>query len=300
MSMTLKGIFPPMITSFREDGEIDDRGIASVVDFLVDREVNGLFIIGSYGSCALMEVGERKLVARSVLKRVGERIPVIVHVGAASTRTTIELAQDAQAAGAAAVAAVIPYYYSAIAYKDYEIVRHYEELVNNVSLPVYVYNNPRTTGFFITADLLKKLVGVGVRGMKDSSGDYMLFAELINEVKPIAPDFNFMVGTVGLIEPAFLLGAESCVAGTAIAFPEVVRLLFDALNAGDYECASRLQGRVIAIRKLQAISGFRPAACYPLLRMRGIAPGTVRRPWCEPTDQQCREMKKGLKKLGVL
>jgi dihydrodipicolinate synthase/N-acetylneuraminate lyase len=296
----LSGIFPPMITSFTEDGQVDYRGIGSVVDFLLDRRVDGLFILGSYGGCALLETEERKEVARAVLRQVGGRAPVIVHVGAPSTRTTVALARHAEEAGATAVAAVLPFYYSAIAYKDFELVRHYEEVVQSVRVPVYVYNNPKTTGFSITSDLLKKLVGVGVKGLKDSSGDYMLFAEFINEIRPMADDFHFMIGTVGLIQPAFLLGGQSCVAGTAIPFPELIRRLYDGMLAGDFAGTAPLQAKVIAIRKLQGAAGFRPAACYPLLRMRGIDPGTTRRPWREPPPEQCAQMRKGLEELGVL
>jgi 4-hydroxy-tetrahydrodipicolinate synthase len=289
-----------MTTAFTTDGKIHHPGIVSTVNFLLERKVDGLFILGSYGSGPAMEQEERKEATCAILDAVQGRVPVIVHAGAASTVSTVELARHAQDAGAAAVAAVMPYYYSSIAYNDGDIVRHYDTLVKAVTVPVYAYNNPRTTGFSIGSDLLKNLVRTGVKGLKDSCGDYMLLAEFINEIAPIDPEFHFMIGTVGLIEPAFLLGVKSCIAGTAVVFPELIRQLYDIMEQGDFVEASKLQAKVIAIRKIQAITGFRPAACYPLLRMRGVDAGTVRRPWSEPTEEQCSVMAENLQRLGVL
>lgn len=296
----LGGILPPMITPFTEDGDVYEKGIGEVVEFLLARGVHGLFAIGSYGSFALLTNAERKRLTRLILKAVGGRVPVIFQVGAASTRETVDLAQDAEAAGAAAVAAVVPYYYSGFAYKDVEILTHFEALCRAVQVPVWLYNNPKTTAFQVSTTLLKKLVGIGVTGLKDSSGNYMKFVEWINEVRPLCPDFRFMAGSVGMLQPTFYHGSPGCVAGTANAFPELVVGLFRALGSGDVETASELQAKVIATRMYQEVSGFRPAACYPLLRWQGVDAGTVRKPWRELTDAELKYMRAGMEKIGVL
>jgi len=289
-----------MITSFTPDGEVYEKGTLDVLNFLLERGVHGLFIIGSYGSFALMSTEERKRIAKIIIDEVDGRAPVIVQIGDPSTRTAVELAKHAQDTGAAAVASVIPFYYAGIAYKEVEVVRHFEDIVKAVTIPTYLYNNPKTTGYNLTSSVLLKLVNAGVKGMKDSSGDFMLFAEFMNEVRRVTNDFNFMTGTVGLLQPAYMLGACSCVAGTANAFPELVVELYDALTGKNYDKASELQAKVIDIRKLQAASGFRPAGCYSILKMRGIDPGTVRRPWREPDEKEYAFMKEGLSELGIL
>ena len=296
----LRGILPPMITPFTPEGEIYEKGLNEIIEFLITRGVHGLFAIGSYGSFALMTTDERKRLAHRIIKIVDGRVPVVVQVGSPSTRTSVELARDAQDAGAVAVAAVVPFYYSGFAYKDVEIVDHFETLVGAVDLPVWIYNNPKTTGFSLKTALLKKLAAVGVTGMKDSSGNFMDFLEWVNEVRPDYPDFSFMAGTVGMLQPTYYQGAPGCVAGTANAFPELVVELYDALQAGDVKKASELQAKVIAVRMYQQTSGFRPAACYPLLRWRGVDAGTVRKPWRELNDKELAHMRAGMEKLGVL
>ena len=43
----LKGVIPPMITPFQEDGTLDEKSLIHLVEYLSER-VDGLFICGSY------------------------------------------------------------------------------------------------------------------------------------------------------------------------------------------------------------------------------------------------------------
>ena len=96
MTKRFEGIYPPAITSFTEDGEIYEKGIRNVIRYLMSEGVHGFFINGSYGSCVLMTIEERKRVAEIIHDEVSGRLPIITHVGEASTRATIELAKHAE------------------------------------------------------------------------------------------------------------------------------------------------------------------------------------------------------------
>ncbi|MBA4423178.1 MAG: hypothetical protein C0390_08780 [Syntrophus sp. (in: bacteria)] len=301
MAKRFEGIYPPVITSFTEDGDIYEKGIRHVVRYLMSEGAHGFFINGSYGSCVLMSLEERKKVAEIIHNEVSGRLPIITHVGEASTRATIELAKHAEGLGSAAVAAVAPYYYpGANAYDESQIIRHYADIAASVRVPTFMYNNPKTSGYTLTSELLVKLVKVGVMGMKESSGSFTLLGEFNQAATQVNPDFVCMSGSVGLIQPAFNIGIRGCVSGTANAFPELTVSLYNALEARDWEKSKELQNLVIAQRKIQATSGFRPAGCYTFLKLKGIDCGTVRRPWREPNDQEARYMKEEAIKLGLL
>ena len=301
MTKRFEGIYPPVITSFTEDGDIYEKGIRNVVRYLMSEGVHGLFINGSYGSCVLMTIEERKQVAEIIHDEVSGRLPIITHVGEASTRATIELAKHAEGLGSAAVAAVAPYYYpGANAYDEGQIIRHYTDIVASVRVPTFIYNNPKTSGYTLTSELLAELVKVGVLGMKDSSGSFTLLGEFNQAASRVNPDFACMSGSVGLIQPAFNIGIKGCVSGTANAFPELAVSLYKALEARDWEKSKELQNLVIAQRKIQAAGGFRPAGCYTFLKLKGIDCGTVRRPWREPNDREARYMKEEAIKFGLL
>jgi 4-hydroxy-tetrahydrodipicolinate synthase len=301
MAKRFEGIYPPLITSFTEEGDLYEKGIHNVVGYLMDEGVHGFFITGSYGSSVLLTIEERKRVVEIVHDKVNGRLPIITHVGEASTRATIELAKQAEGLGSAAVAAVVPYYYAGMnAYSDDQIIRHYAEIAASVNIPLFIYNNPRTTGYELKPALLAKLVGVGVLGMKDSSGSFTLLGEFLQAATSVNPDFICMSGSVGLLQPAFNLGIKGCIAGTANAFPELVVALYRALEAHDWHRSRELQNIVIAERKIQATGGFRPAGCYTFLKLKGVDCGTVRRPWREPNGEEARYMEREAIKLGLL
>ncbi len=301
MAKLFEGIYPPLITSFTESGDIYEKGIRSVISYLMSAGVHGFFINGSYGSAPLMTTAERKRVAEIIHHEVNGRLPIITHVGKAATRATIDLARHAESLGSAAVAAVMPYYYSgADAYDDDQIVRHYADIAASVSVPTFMYNNPRTSGYDLTPELLAKLVEVGVLGMKDSSGSFTLLGEFNQAATRMNPAFACMSGSVGLLQPAYNIGIKGCIAGTANAFPELAVALYAALEARDWEKSEQLQNVVIAERKIQKAGGFRPAGCYTFLRMKGIDCGTIRRPWREPNEQETRHMKEEAVKLGLI
>lgn len=67
------GVVPPMVTPFRENGEVDYEGLAALVQFL-SGQVDGLFINGSYGGGVLMTEDERKGVAEATLKAAQGKI----------------------------------------------------------------------------------------------------------------------------------------------------------------------------------------------------------------------------------
>lgn len=295
------GIYPPVITSFTEAGDLYEQGIRNVIRYLTAEGVHGFFINGSYGSSVLLTLPERKRAAEIIHDEVNGRLPIITHVGEASTRATIELAKHAEGLGSAAIAAFVPYYYpGANAYDEGQILRHYGEVAASVAIPTFIYNNPRTSGYSLMPETLAKLVGAGVTGMKDSSGSFTLLGEFNQAAIRMNPDFVCMSGSVGLLQPAFNIGIKGCIAGTANAFPEMAVALYRALEEHDWQRSQELQKIVIAERRIQAASGFRPAGCYTFLKLKGIDCGTVRRPWREPNEREAAWMKQEAIKLGLL
>ena len=105
----MKGVIPPVVTPFQKNGEVDYEGVRKLAAFL-KKNVDGMFITGSYGSCALLTMEERKKIVETTLDEVAGEIPVVVHVGTADGLSAAKLAKHAVEAGAQAVSAVGPYY----------------------------------------------------------------------------------------------------------------------------------------------------------------------------------------------
>jgi dihydrodipicolinate synthase/N-acetylneuraminate lyase len=293
----LMGIIPPLTTPFTQEGEVYEAGLRRLVDFQVEGGVHGLFICGTYGSGPIMTVAQRKQVHEIVVDQAQGRVTVVAHVGTTATDLSVELAQHAEAVGADTIASISPYYHR---HKARTVVEYFRTLVQAVDLPVYVYNNPKASGVEVTPSFLRHLAEVGVQGIKDSAFSYITFAHFILALADDYPDFRFIVGTEGIALPAFMAGAKGCVSGLANVFPKLMVSLWDAYAEGDYERAASLQMRVVKARQILHIPDSTNAACYTVLRERGIDAGWPKAPILPVAEDKAAAMLAAYRAMGLL
>jgi len=104
----LRGVIPALITPFDEQENFDEKRMRAVVDHLLNKGVNGLYLTGSTGEGFLMTPDERKQVVEVVVDQVAGRVPLISHIGAIGTKVSIDLAKHAEKAGVDALSSVPP------------------------------------------------------------------------------------------------------------------------------------------------------------------------------------------------
>jgi len=287
------GVVPPLVTAFKENGELDENAQEVIVNFLKER-VYGLFVCGSYGSGPLMNVEERKKVFKITAKEVNGKIPIIAHVGTTNLRDSIILGQHAEKYGADRVTAVPPYYYH---HNEESILCYFSELVKAVKIPVYVYNNPKTVGYNINDQLILKLINIGVKGIKDSSFDIMMFA---NYLRKTPEDFDVVLGTEAMWLSAVVLGAQAFIPGLGNAFPEICVDLFKTGINDDIVKCREIQKKVNALRDLMYSVGSTVVAVYNMLEFRGIVKTYPRNPFIQMKPDEKNKFKNKLIEFGIL
>mgnify|MGYP004553912357 FL=1 len=150
----MQGIFTALLTPFNADYTVNEKSLQKLVEFNLEKGVNGFYVGGSTGEGMLMSPEERKEVFRIVKKAAGDRVDMIAHCGSVSTDDAISMAKEAEALGYTAVSAVAPYYYSF----SYDAIRkYYDDIVSSVSLPMVIYNFPGGNGFTFTADIAAEI-----------------------------------------------------------------------------------------------------------------------------------------------
>ena len=289
-----KGIIPPMMTAFTEEGDIYEEGTRQIVDFIVPH-VQGLYPCGTYGSGPMMSIAERKRAAEIIVDQAKGRVPVIVHVGTTDTKNTVELARHAEAIGAQAVGAITPYYNN---YSEDAIFIHFQRLINAVNIPVFLYNNPKASGNSISPDLLVRLAKEGLGGVKDSSFDIINYYHSQIALKEF-PELNLIIGTEAMLVAAFDAGAKAAVTGLGNVFPEVIRKLYDAYLEGDRGKLMQLQIDVLKIRQITKYGPTVPT-CHAILKMRGIDAGYPRLPFTPVSAETEKRVKESLKSNGLI
>ena len=288
-----------MITPFTVDGLIYREGVKNLVDFLSGKNVDGLFVCGTFGLGPALTNEERKKVTEYVMESVNKRLEVIVQVGSANLESTLELAKHAEDVGADAVASTPPFYYR---YDDESILFFFQKLISQVNIPVFVYNIPSRVGYDISAQLLGKLVDIGVSGMKDSGNDILKSYEYIYTVKEkesSGENFSFLIGTEALMLPAVIAGADGCVSGLSNIYPEAVVKLYHLIKDGKIIEAVDMHFKIVKARRLIESTGY-IQLCYEILKLRGVDVGYPKPLLKRFPTQQVEEIKKKLDGISLL
>jgi len=185
---------------------------------------------------------------------VNGRRPVIAHVSETGTGIAAALARHAEAAGASAIVATTPYYWTP---PPAMVLEHFALIGGAVKLPFFVHNAPDDmAGSRVTADLMVKLIGRldNFAGLVDQSLDWQFLIELMTLAKKRRPDFRLLGGTELMVSAA-AIGATGLFAPLACIAPGLIRDLFEACRAGNLFEARAAQEQVAALRQAMKPGG---------------------------------------------
>ena len=142
----------------------------ALIDFLLDRRVDGLACLLSSGEYPYLSHPERLELAAEVTRYVAGWVPVIVGVSSLTTAEAIAFAVHAETIGASA-AMVMPMQYWLL--RRDEVVEYFGEISRACSLPLGIYDNPGLRGAALTAEMYNTLADEArISLSKDSSGGH--------------------------------------------------------------------------------------------------------------------------------
>lgn len=284
-------IIPP-ITPLRADESLDLEAFAQHSAFLVERGAHALFVAGTTGESALLGEAERKELARVAVEAVGPRGRVIVHVGGTSSAETRRLALHARAVGAHAVAAVTPYYF---AYTQEQLIQHYLELLEALEgFPLYAYTIPQRAGNDLTPASLARLAGLGIAGIKDSSGDLNKIMAYLRA----APGLEVYAGADVLALALSRVGGHGIVSGPSMVMPELFRAMLDADAGGDFQRANALHRLAWAVSDAVG-AGARIDWMRAGMEWRGLRAGPSRKPLPTIAPEERPVLEQNLEQLAA-
>ncbi len=243
---SISGIVPPVVTPLLDRDQLDTEGAKRLVEHIIAGGVSGLFILGTTGEAPSLSYRLRREYIELVCEIVSKRVPVLVGVTDTSFIESVALAQFAEKSGADAVVLSTPYYFPA---GQTELIQYVSHIVDELPLPLMLYNMPSLTKVWFEIESLEKLAShKNIVGVKDSSGDLDYFKRLV-ELRTLRPDWSFMVGPEHLLLEALKLGGDGGVNGGANAFPELFVGCYNAFKSDQAKAAEYLK----CIEELQEI-----------------------------------------------
>ena len=282
----MNGIFTALLTPFNDDYTINEASLKKLVEFNLEKGINGFYVGGSTGEGMVMSPEERKEVFRIVKEAAGDRVPMIAHCGAISTDSAIDMAKTAEALGYTAVSAVAPFYYS---FPYPAIRKYYDDIVSSVSIPMVVYNFPGGNGFTFTADYAAEMFeDERFIGIKHTSADLFALQQFKQKIKRPVTVFN---GFDEMCLGGLSMGADGAIGSTYNFMADRFLKIYDEFHNGSIEKAQKIQNGANEIIAEMIKYGVFQCEKAVLTHM-GIDMGPCRRPFLPISKEGFEAMKK--------
>lgn len=277
--LDFKGVIPAVLSVFDKDENLDEQGTREFIRHLLSYDIGGLYVTGSTGETFLMSSEERMRQLEITMEEVGDKVPVVVHVGAMSTKASIELARHAEKLGAAGVSSVPPFYFK---YNQDQIFNYYKDVAEATSLPMIVYNIPLAG--MMTVDQIIRLSEIeNVKGVKYTGTALFEVMQIKDGCKP-----GFLVygGCDELGSSNISLGVDGVIGSFYNVIPDLYCKIWAAVKASDIPEATRLQRQAVHVIFAGINSGSMMACMKVWLRAAGIPAGYSRRPFSNFTEEE--------------
>jgi 4-hydroxy-tetrahydrodipicolinate synthase len=286
-------VLTAMVTPMSPDGAVDLDATQALAAHLVDAGNDGLVVSGTTGESPTTTDAEKVQIIRAVLDAVGDRAHVVAGAGTNDTAHTVELAMQAERAGAHGLLVVTPYYSKP---PQAGLIRHFRAVADATSLPVMLYDIPARSGVPIRTETLATL-GEHDRivAVKDAKGDLYETSWLLART-----DLAVYSGEDALNLPLLALGAVGIVSVVGHVAAARYAELVAAVVAGDLDTARRVNASVLpAVRGVMTRTQGAIMA-KAALQLLGVIPNrTTRPPLVDATDDEVRLLEKDLAEAGL-
>jgi 4-hydroxy-tetrahydrodipicolinate synthase len=290
----LEGIIAPTPTPLSRDEKIDMKTTRTMVDYLIDGGIDGLFPLGTSGEFALFGREDRKKVVETVVDQTNGRVPVLAGVSDPSLENVLVFAKDAEEAGADAIVATPPYYYTT---SEEGLFGHFETIARKSGLPLLVYNIPEWTHSFVPPSVVQRLAEKRlIVGMKYT--EYNLL-NLLRFLKVVGDRIAIFAGSDAMTFTNLEFGGSGGVIGVANVAPKLASAVFDDFKRGNLEAARRAQSKLLPVIEAISVGRF-PAGLKEAMRMVGMPVGEVKRPLEGLTADERKIVAGFLRESGLL
>ena len=255
------GIYVPLITPFKENGEVDYEGLAKATKFALAKNVDGIYAVGGSSEFCLLTTEERKRCLEVIIANADGK-EVIAHVGSQSTAESVELAKHAYKAGASMLSAVAPYYFG---YTFAQIKEYFHQIAHATDLYLMIYNAAQARSYSLE-EMKELLEDEKISAVKYTGYNFYFLERLIQAY----PDKKFYTGADEAFLAGVAVGAHGAIGTTynyyAEKYVEARQLFLQGKNAEALEIIHKLNDITEAI----LTSGKLLAATKYMMTLQGL------------------------------
>lgn len=281
-----------MVTPFANDGSIDYKALAKVVNHIIAGNCEFLVVMGTTGEAPTLYADEKNEVLKFVLATANGRVPVVFGIGGNNTAEVIHQLETTDLIGVSGILSVAPYYNKPNQNGLYE---HFRLVAEASPLPVLLYNVPARTGINMTAETQLRLAHDCPRivGTKEASGN---LEQIMLILRDRPADFLVLSGDDLLTLPTLACGGDGVISVVANAFPKQFSEMVRHGLAGDFAKARPLHENLIRFTQLCFADG-NPGGIKVALEALKLCKSYLRAPLYPVNDEVRDALAKEVKRL---
>lgn len=227
MVIDWKGVMPAVTTKFTKEDTLDLKMFEININAQLEAGVHGIILGGTLGEASTLSDDEKRILVRTTVDIVKNKVPVIINIAEQTTKGAIEAAKKAKEDGASGLMMLPPMRYKA---GDRETVVYFKEIAKSTDLPIMIYNNPVDYKIEVSLDMFEELLALdNIQAVKESTRDISNITRIKNR---FGNRLKILSGVDTLALESLLMGADGWVAGLVDAFPEETVAIYELQKAG--------------------------------------------------------------------
>lgn len=281
-----------MVTPFDEEGSLDLEGAQALARRLVEDGSDGVVVFGTTGESPTLTDGEKLELLRAVRVAIPDHA-VVAGTGTNDTRHSVELSEQALAAGADALLAVNPYYNKP---SQEGLYQHFRAIAETG--PTILYNIAGRSAINLQLETTLRLAQLpGIIGTKEASGDL----DQMSFTCAGAPrGFRVWSGDDIKTLPLLAVGGYGLVSVTSHLAGRALRRLIELYVAGEVAEAASLHHRLLPLIKAVMTTQSNPIPVKSTLRAMGQRVGPFRLPLVPLTEEELARVLRAVREAGSL
>lgn len=286
-SAWLTGMIPDLPTPFNARGAVDLTTFAALCERQIAAGAPALLVCETAGEAATLSPAEQELVIRAAADLARGRTRIIAGTVANATGHAIDLARRAEAAGADAILAVVPYYNKPM---QAGMLAHFRAISASTGLPIILHDVPPRTLRPLTDETLARLAEFEqFVGLRDGSGDVSRPMRLL----PVLPaGFRLLAGDDATAFGYIAGGGDGAISQVSNIAPDLCRTIYGNCRQGRLQSARSRERRLTQIDICLAKES--PAALKYALSLLGLMRADTRLPIVELDDAAKVEVARAL------
>jgi 5-dehydro-4-deoxyglucarate dehydratase len=273
------------ITPFKRDLALDLEGLQHNLGKLVQHPIAAIVAAGGTGEMYSLTPDEHLQVINTTVATAAGRVPVIAGVGFGQ-RLAVQLAQEAERAGADGILAFPPYYPQA---DDDGLLEYYRAIGEATRLGMFIYSRDWAT---FSPAMVQRLTKIPTLiAWKDGQGDIRRLQMIMNRVG----DRLHWIGGAGddMVPAYYRIGIRTYTSSIATVAPRLSLKLHELATGGaEVELLELMHRCVIPLYEIRARrKGYEVSTMKAMMDLAGLRGGPVRPPLVNVRAEESAELR---------